>query len=131
MKSNSDTENRAGGGCSSRALLGIAAMCAAAGVTHIGDTEDMESKKDAFDEWMEDKWKAIRVTELKRGDKMRDAAGGAIEVTGAFYASADSIYVQCGSLSMTIPQNGVVLILPNDQAHSQKGRERGPDNTQD
>jgi hypothetical protein len=58
-------------------------------------------------------FKRSRATELKRGDKMRDAAGGAIEVTGAFYASDNSIYVQCGSLSMTIPQNGVVLILPN------------------
>lgn len=114
MKSKSDTENTAGGGCPSHALLGIAAMCAAAGGRYIGDTEDMESKEDAFEEWMEGKWKAIRATELKRGDKMRDAAGGAIEVTGAFYASDDSIYVQCGSLSMTIPQNGVVLILPNE-----------------
>ncbi len=113
MSDTTDPQEAPRSGLSSRALLGIAAMCAAAGGTHIGDTEDMEAKEDAFDEWMEGKWKAIRATELKRGDKMRDAAGGAIEVTGAFYASDNSIYVQCGSLSMTIPQNGVVLILPN------------------
>lgn len=113
MSDTPEPREAAGSGLSSRALLGIAAMCAAAGGSHIGDTEDLEAKEEAFDEWMEGKWKAIRATDLKRGDKMRDAAGGAIEVTGAFYASDNSIYVQCGSLSMTIPQNGVVLILPN------------------
>ena len=100
-------------GLSGHGLLGIAAMCAAAGGTHIGDTEDMEAKEDAFDEWMEGKWKAIRAVELKRGDKMRDAAGGAIKIDGVYPAGGDTVFVQSGSLSMHIPKNGVVLILPN------------------
>ena len=124
MKSKSDTENKAGGGCSSRALLGIAAMCAAAGVRHIGDTEDMESKEDAFDEWMEGKWKAIRAAELKRGDQMRDAAGDATKIDGVYPAGGDTVFVQSGSLSMHIPKNGVVLILPN--ASGDARRDGGP-----
>lgn len=115
MEITEDIQRSGGLPLSTSPLFGIAAMCAAAGGAHIGDTEDMDEKEKAFDEWMEGKWKAIRATELKRGHKMRDAAGEAIEVTGAYYASDDSIYVQCGSLSTTIPQNGVVLILPNAQ----------------
>lgn len=106
-------QEAAGSGLFRHALLGITAMCAAAGVTHIGDTEDMEAKEDAFDEWMEGKWKAIRAVELKRGDKMRDAAGDAIKIDGAYPAGGDTVFVQSGSLSMHIPRNGVVLILPN------------------
>lgn len=115
-KEMSDThrpQEAAGSGLSSRDLLGIAAMCESVGVRHIGDTEDMEAKEDAFDEWMDGKWKAIRATELKRGDKMRDAAGGAINIDGVYPAGGDTVFVKSGSLSMHIPKNGVVLILPN------------------
>ena len=103
-------------GLSSSALFGIAAMCATAGVEYIGDTEDIESKEDAFDEWMEGKWKAIRAVELKRGDMMRDSAGDAIKIDGAYLAGGEMVFVQSGSLSMHIPQNGVVLILPNAES---------------
>ena len=113
MSDTTDPQEATRSGLSSRALLGIAAMCAAAGVRHIGETEDIEAKEAAYDEWMEGKWKAIRAVELKRGDMMRDAAGDAIKIDGTYLAGGDMVFVQSGSLSMHIPQNGVVLVLPN------------------
>jgi hypothetical protein len=83
----------------------------------IGDTEDMAEKERAFDEWVDGKWTAICAGELKRGDKMRDAAGGTIQITGAYLAGGGMVFVQAGSLSMHIPQTGMVFILPNDKIH--------------
>ncbi len=95
-------------------LVRLAATAACLGV-EIGDTEDMAEKEKAFDEWVAGKLQAICAGELKRGDMMRDSAGGTIRITGAYLAGGGMVFVQAGSLSMHIPQTGMVFILPNDE----------------
>ncbi len=100
-------------GLSSSVLLGVlAAMTGMAG--RIDDTDDMDAKEDAFDEWMQGKWTAIYGRDLKPGYRMRDAAGGEVEITGVMAAADDHIYATTKDrLGMHIPRTGLVLISPN------------------
>jgi len=120
MSNTKKRNNAADSGLPIRALLGIAGMIAMGG-TRIGETEDDDAKGQAYDEWILGKWEAIHAKDLQPGDKMRDAAGGALEITGAFMAAEDTVYVQAGSLSMHIPNRGVVLILPNVRGMARRG----------
>lgn len=114
-----DSEQRSGKGLSSSALLGVlAAMTGMEG--SIGDTEDMEAKEAAFDEMIEGKWTAIYAQDLKAGHRMRDAAGGEVEITGVMAAADDHIYATTKDRpGIHIPRTGLVLISPNDQSVAQ------------
>jgi hypothetical protein len=74
---------------------------------------NLEVKEEAFDQW-----KAIYAFKLEPGHKMRDAAGGAIEITGVYPSADEHVYVMTKDrLGMHIPTREIVLILPNGKDH--------------
>lgn len=98
---------------SSCSLLGVlAAITGMAG--RIEDTDDMDAKEAAYNEMLEGKWAAIYARDLKPGHRMRDAAGGEVEITGVTAVADDHIYATTKDrLGMHIPRTGLVLISPN------------------